>query len=243
MDPRYLAIYAPPQLLEQAKKLLPPELFSRLQAQILALPCENFLQSDIAVILMESQKALPLSDNPVIRTLVDHLRHHPSKMVAMCGDPTDAFEWGKVCQKADLKNTVWAQSPSHLEQIILKQSDLPGAGDWVPTFRMLRPFSIKDARNRLGITQEQMAKVLDVTARTIQNWESGLSLSLFETKTRELRHLLALMDEYVPVPTEDTWLRQSIPALNGASPLEVILTGRFEALIVEFERLDEGMPV
>lgn len=34
-------------------------------------------------------------------------------------------------------------------------------------------FGLLDARQRLGLSQEQLASVLNVTARTLQNWEAG----------------------------------------------------------------------
>jgi DNA-binding transcriptional regulator YiaG len=41
-----------------------------------------------------------------------------------------------------------------------------------------------EARKRLGLTQEQMASALNVTARTLQNWEQNIGTSQMERKTR-----------------------------------------------------------
>ena len=35
--------------------------------------------------------------------------------------------------------------------------------------------NVKDARERLGFSQAELAQVVGVTARTIQNWEAGIS--------------------------------------------------------------------
>lgn len=40
----------------------------------------------------------------------------------------------------------------------------------------MNELEIKDVRKKMGISQERFAKVLGVTSRTIQNWESGGSI-------------------------------------------------------------------
>lgn len=40
----------------------------------------------------------------------------------------------------------------------------------------MNELEIKDVRKKMGVSQERFAKVLGVTSRTIQNWESGGSI-------------------------------------------------------------------
>jgi DNA-binding transcriptional regulator YiaG len=47
-----------------------------------------------------------------------------------------------------------------------------------------------DARQRLGLSREQLANALNVTAPTVQNWEAGRGTSQMNKKTRDLREFL-----------------------------------------------------
>ena len=38
---------------------------------------------------------------------------------------------------------------------------------------IMTPQGIKEIREKMGMTQKQFAEYLDVTTKTIQNWESG----------------------------------------------------------------------
>ena len=104
-------------------------------------------------------------------------------------------------------------------------------------------FDLPLARKRLGLTQEQMAKALNVAPRTIQNWESGVGTSQIAKKTQHLKELLELMDEFVIAPKEEEWLQTPLPAIRNQTPLQAIIDGKMRDIIVEFLRLGEGQPV
>jgi DNA-binding transcriptional regulator YiaG len=103
--------------------------------------------------------------------------------------------------------------------------------------------NLLDARKRLGLTQEQMASALNVTTRTLQNWEQSIGTSQMERKTRDLWELLELMDDYVVAREEKGWLSTPNSAFKGKSPLNLIIEGKIRDLIVEFQRLREGQPL
>lgn len=100
-----------------------------------------------------------------------------------------------------------------------------------------------DARKRLGLTQEQMAVALNITTRTLQNWERNLGTSQMERKTRDLRELLEVMDDYVVAREEKSWLITPNRAFKNKRPIDLIVAGKLRDLIVEFERLREGQPL
>jgi uncharacterized protein (DUF2384 family) len=88
-----------------------------------------------------------------------------------------------------------------------------------------------------------MAQALNVTTRTLQNWEKNLGTSQLLRKTRDLREVLELMDDYVVSSKEEEWLNSPLPALRGRRPIELIAEGKLRDLIVEFQRMREGQPV
>jgi len=96
---------------------------------------------------------------------------------------------------------------------------------------------------RLELSQEQLANALNVTARTLQNWEAGRGTSQMYKKTRDLRELLSRMDDYVVAPKEKEWLSSPLKAFAGQTPKELIADGRIRDLVVEFDRMREGQPV
>jgi transcriptional regulator with XRE-family HTH domain len=100
-----------------------------------------------------------------------------------------------------------------------------------------------EARQRLGLSQEQFAKALNVTARTLQNWELGKGTSQIYKRTRDLRELLSRMDDYVVTPKEKEWLSTPLEAFAGKTPQQLVADGRIRDLVIEFDRLREGQPV
>lgn len=105
-----------------------------------------------------------------------------------------------------------------------------------------RGAKLADARERLGLTQDEMASALNVTTRTLQNWESNVGTSQMERKTRDLWELLGLMDDYVVAKEETNWLNTPNPTFRNKKPVELIVEGKLRDLIVEFQRLREGQP-
>jgi transcriptional regulator with XRE-family HTH domain len=104
-------------------------------------------------------------------------------------------------------------------------------------------FDIAAVRKRLGLTQEQLAHSLNVTPRTLQNWERKVGTSQLLRKTRDLRELLELMDDYVVSQKEQEWLNAPLPALQNQMPIDLIAEGKLRDLIVEFQRMREGQPL
>src|ERR1700758_5786686 len=87
-------------------------------------------------------------------------------------------------------------------------------------------FDISEVRKRLGLTQEQMAASLNVTTRTLQNWEKNVGTSQMIRKTRDLRELLELMDDYVVASAEKQWLETPLAAIRSRKPIDLIREGK-----------------
>ena len=121
----------------------------------------------------------------------------------------------------------WAFNWPHLRQLLKARNiqtharqDGNGSND----------FALFEARQRLGLSQAQLARALNVTARTLQNWEAGKGTSQMAKRTRDLRELLSRMDDYVVAPTEKEWLSSPLEAFAGRSPRELITEGRIRDL-------------
>lgn len=104
-------------------------------------------------------------------------------------------------------------------------------------------FDLEIAGQRLGLTQEQVASALNLSAQTTRHWDSETEIYQTNKSTRDLCELLSRMDEYVVASKEKDWLSSPLKALGGRSPRELIIEGRIRELITEFDRLREGQPV
>lgn len=98
-------------------------------------------------------------------------------------------------------------------------------------------------RKLFDLTQEQVAAALNVTPRTIQNWEMQIGTSQIERKTRDLREFLALVHDYVVPGKEAEWLRTTSRAFKGRRPIDLLTEGKVRDVIVEFRRLRDGQPI
>jgi transcriptional regulator with XRE-family HTH domain len=151
-----------------------------------------------------------------------------------------AFHVGTIVGREKFKDAEWAFNWPHLRQLLKSRHVLALSLDEA---KHRDCFDLASSRQRLGLSQDELARALNVTARTVQNWEAWKATSQMLKKTRDLRQLLAQMDDYVAAPQERTWLASSLGAFQGRTPKELITEGRIRDLVVEFERLREGQPV
>ena len=163
------------------------------------------------------------------RHLLFYVAHHEMDL---------AFNIGMAVGRELGENAEIASNPREVRQL-LKGWDAALSD---PPFAPGRT-KLADARARLGLTQDEMASALNVTSRTLQNWERSIGTSQMERKTKDLWELLGLMDDYVVAKEEGTWLSTPHPAFRNKSPVELIVDGKLRDLIVEFQRLREGQPL
>lgn len=96
-------------------------------------------------------------------------------------------------------------------------------------------------RQELDLTQVDMANALDVTTRTIQNWEKHGSGS--ERGMRDFRELYELASKYVGAHQITRWMDSPNDAFQKRTPREMIREGKTRDLILEFQRLQTGEPL
>jgi DNA-binding XRE family transcriptional regulator len=231
-----LTVWADARLLAQAKHA-----FSHYEAAIRTIPktCHptDVQKSKVSIVYLEDSEAkdylsfLECFKSPKVEFLLFYMPHHSSSSRL-------AFRWGQMVGRECVDKTDWAFNFQHLKQILRLRNIIAhpkhGADDKI---------NLSHVRERLGLTQEQMAKALNVAPRTIQNWEKGVGTSQMAKKTQDLKDLLRLMDEFVIAPKEEEWLQTPLPAIQNQTPREAIERGKMRDLVVEFHWLGEGQPL
>jgi transcriptional regulator with XRE-family HTH domain len=101
--------------------------------------------------------------------------------------------------------------------------------------------SLTALREDLDLTQVDVAAALDVTPRTVQNWESHGRAS--QRKYRDLKELRGLVRRYVQTDEVGKWMDTPNDAFQRRTPRELIREGKTRDLVLEFERLQTGEPL
>lgn len=96
-------------------------------------------------------------------------------------------------------------------------------------------------REDLDLTQVDLAAALDVTPRTVQNWEKHGRGS--ERRYRDLKELHQLLSKYVERGKVASWMDGPNEAFQKRTPRELIREGKTRDLILEFGRLQTGEPL
>jgi len=96
-------------------------------------------------------------------------------------------------------------------------------------------------REELVLTQVDLASALDVTTRTVQNWEKHGSGS--ERALRDFRELHDLLSKYIGVHEIAAWMDSPNDAFQKRTPRDLIREGKTRDLILEFGRLQTGEPL
>jgi len=105
-----------------------------------------------------------------------------------------AFELGMKVGKELCTTASPAFDLRHVKQLLRSRNLLISRGH-LETDEHSESIDISEIRKRLGLTQEQMSSSLNVTTRTLQNWEKKIGTSQLKRKTRDLRELLELMED------------------------------------------------
>lgn len=104
---------------------------------------------------------------------------------------------------------------------------------------------VKGLREGLGLTQEELARLIGVSARTVSRWENGESepTALALKGIRRWQQMLARLQEVFTTEALPRWFHLPNEALGGRTPFEVACTiGGEEELLNLIGRLEWSIP-
>ena len=139
---------------------------------------------------------------------------------------------GRVLVKGSARERTAMSSRAGGKSISPKSATLP-TGDWI---------GVAAIRQKLGVSQEELARVTGYSTRSIAGWESGQPLSdSARQKLTETDRLRAALSQIMPPDTLGDWLRTPNPAFEGQTPLQVIERGEADRLWRMIFQIDAGV--
>lgn len=154
-------------------------------------------------------------------------------------NPKLLFEWGALCQQfLPETNRKILFSNKELASVLEEDTAVAKAEDTTSS----DDITIESLRKSLGLTQTQLAKIVEVTPRTIQNWESEnkpLDVSRSLTDLAELQQIVAhhVFDRAIP-----DWLNSESEMLGGKKPIELLEHGHTRDLLWQLRSVSAGEP-
>jgi|SRR5262245_12503410 len=113
---------------------------------------------------------------------------------------------------------------------------------YFPNLPAGRAIQVLGVRNRLGVSQEELARITGYSVRAIAGWEAGKKLSgAARQKVVETERLRAALAEIVPASELGQWMRTPNPAFEGQTPIQVIGRGEADRIWRMIIQIDSGV--
>jgi transcriptional regulator with XRE-family HTH domain len=173
-----------------------------------------------------------------LRRCLRHVSRDRSLRVIVLSQPSDdhqTAELGRIIGELRPRGTEICFYEEEAEKLFLAQTGVAGA---------LKPASRETPaalREALDLTQVDLAAALDVTPRTVQNWEKHGRVP--ERRFRDLKELHGLLSKYIGSGQVASWMDSPNEAFQKRTPRELIREGKTRDLILEFGGLQTGEPL
>ncbi|MBI2956711.1 MAG: helix-turn-helix domain-containing protein [Acidobacteria bacterium] len=103
------------------------------------------------------------------------------------------------------------------------------------------PASIRRIAGALGLSQEALARILGVSAKTVQRWLKGTKPKSRPELVR-LGRLVSLLEEALPHKQAiQSYLNHPNPSFSGERPIDLLLRGEFERVEADVQAMQEGV--
>lgn len=101
---------------------------------------------------------------------------------------------------------------------------------------------VHEVRAILGLSQEELARVIGYSVRAIAEWEAGKKLGVASRqKLIETERLGVALSELIPAKELAEWLRSPNPAFEGQTPIHVIERGEADRIWQMIGQIDAGV--
>lgn len=105
---------------------------------------------------------------------------------------------------------------------------------------------VDQARDRLGITYKQIARMIGADESTVHRWRMG-DTEPSPVFVRQLEELGALLDElartFADPDAARAWLEQSVPLLRNRRPIDLLRSGRIGPVVDALFALNAGIGI
>jgi DNA-binding transcriptional regulator YiaG len=103
--------------------------------------------------------------------------------------------------------------------------------------------SVRDLRERLGLTQDLFARISGLSVRTIADWEGGKAPAAGKAqRLNEIRRLQRALSGVMRAEFIGSWLKTPNEAFSGLKPIEVIERGEVDRIWRMIYELESGIP-
>lgn len=106
-----------------------------------------------------------------------------------------------------------------------------------------RGFAVKDFCKAYAVTQDTFTRLTGFSPRAVAHWAQGRKPSTStERRLTEMKRIFAALEMLVARDAIGPWLKESNPAFDGSTPLQVIERGETDRVWRMIYELQSGEP-
>ena len=110
-------------------------------------------------------------------------------------------------------------------------------------FSAFRRFAVKDFCKAYGVTQDTFTRLTGFSPRAVAHWVQGRKPSTStERRLTEMKRIFESLETLVAKDAIGPWLKESNPAFDGSTPLQVIERGEADRIWRMIYELQSGEP-